>query len=245
LRAILCSLKALLYGKIQLCAIYKEPPLSSINAHYTFNYSQPEEYRFSHDSVFLARKVFELSQGKDTSAWQGLDLCSGCGVIGLDFIFHCMKELGTAPKHFDFMEVQEIYRSHFATNVATLNAPTACEFVNENYTRLQSAEFNNKYDLIVCNPPYFRVGHGKLSPSDFKNRCRFFMDSDFANLILGIESALKPGGRAYVLLRDSQEHGWSPLAEARKILGKETQIQELGDIRGTGLVGIQKRNNLS
>ncbi|MBV2168118.1 MAG: hypothetical protein KUL82_05355 [Bdellovibrio sp.] len=65
--------------------------MSSINPHYTFHYSQPEEYRFSHDSVMLARKVFERVSASAMENWRGLDLCSGCGIVGLDFLFHALK----------------------------------------------------------------------------------------------------------------------------------------------------------
>ena len=69
--------------------------MSSINNFFTFNYQQPNEYHFSHDSVFLARKAFEYVQSNYTSYDQVLDLCAGCGVVGLDFFFHisCSKTL--------------------------------------------------------------------------------------------------------------------------------------------------------
>ena len=87
--------------------------MSSVNRYPTFEYSQPEEYRFSHDSVFLARKVYELFKDKDLSSLQGLDLCAGCGVIGLDFLYHCWHETGQTVKSFDFIEVQAVYKDHF------------------------------------------------------------------------------------------------------------------------------------
>lgn len=215
--------------------------MSSINPHFTFNYSQPEEYRFSHDSVFLARRVFEMYQKKNTEHLHGLDLCSGCGVVGLDFLFHLRNFSPNGFVRFDFMEVQEIYAAHFATNVNTLGAlSTALQFVNKNYSELQKSDFAETYDLILCNPPYFHPGQGKLSPSEFKNRCRFFIDSDFASLLRGIENALKPQGQGFVLLRDQKEHGWSSLEEARKILSSNIQIKIMEDIRGTHLVQITK-----
>ncbi|MNJ96789.1 N5-glutamine S-adenosyl-L-methionine-dependent methyltransferase [compost metagenome] len=215
--------------------------MSSINPHYTFQYSQPEHYRFSHDSVFLARKVFELSSESDVQSLRGLDLCSGCGVIGLDFIYHCQKQWGKVPASFDFLEVQDVYLEHFTKNVSELNAGFCdTRFVNKNYEVLKDSEYKDRYDLILSNPPYFRPSQGKMSPSEFKNRCRFFIDADFSNLILGIENALKPGGQAYVLLRDLTDHGWSPFAEAQELLSM-CSLEKIGDIRGTDLVLISKK----
>ncbi|MDG0816879.1 RsmD family RNA methyltransferase [Bdellovibrio svalbardensis] len=211
--------------------------MSSINPYFTFNYSQPEEYRFSHDSVFLARQVFELMTPEEIQNIKGLDLCSGCGIIGLDFIFHCQKEWGKTPRSFDFLEVQDVYRSHFVENVTRLGqVASSLQFVNQNYTALQNSENAGKYDLILCNPPYFFADKGTLSPSEFKNRCRFFIDSGFAELLLGISASLAENGKAYLLLRDLSEHGWHSLEEAKSILKGTLHIELLGDIRGTHFV---------
>lgn len=214
--------------------------MSSINPHFTFNYSQPGEYRFSHDSVFLARRVFEIYKNTSVEKLRGLDLCSGCGVIGLDFLFHCYNETQKSFREFDFLEVQDVYAEHFSTNVERLGSiPTELSFLNKNYSELHSEKFANTYDLILCNPPYFHQGQGKLSPSEFKNRCRFFLDSDFKSLLQGIAHALKPQGQAYVLLRDQKEHGWNSFEEAQKVLS-DMQLEKLEDIRGTDLVKITK-----
>lgn len=211
--------------------------MSSINAHYTFQYSQPEEYRFSHDSVFLARRVFEIYAQKSVQKIKGLDLCSGCGIVGLDFLFHCQKEQQMTPASFDFVEVQEIYQAHFAENVKRFGpTSTPLQFLHMNYQELLTS--SKKYDLILSNPPYFRQGQGKMSPSEFKNRCRFFLDADFPTLLKVVENSLAENGEAFLLLRNLEEHGWNALKEAQKILSYKTKIEKIDDIRGTDLVRI-------
>lgn len=213
--------------------------MSSINSHYTFNYSQPEEYRFSHDSVFLARRVFELLQGMDLNGARGLDLCAGSGIIGLDFLFHRRSAGQGLPADFDFLEIQGVYQPHFLENVQRLGPiETSCHFLQLNYDHLQTPEFKEKYDLILCNPPYFLRGQGKLSASEFKNRCRFFIDSDLKSLLLGIAACLKPTGAAYTLLRDLPEHRWNVMAEAEEICEGKLRVELLGDIRGTHFVRL-------
>lgn len=213
--------------------------MSSINPYFTFHYSQPEEYHFSHDSVFLARQVFEQLSGKDLHQKRALDLCSGVGVVGLDFLFHRLKNGQSTPGFFDFLEVQEIYQPHFMENAKSLGAAgTELSFVNRNYNDLQKPPFLEAYDLILSNPPYFFTWQGKLSPSEFKNRCRFFIDSDFKNLFYGIAAALKKSGEAYVLLRDLPEHKWDVLAEARHLCTGKLDLEVLGDIRGTHFVRL-------
>ena len=213
--------------------------MNSVNPFFTLNYSQPEEYRFSHDSVFLARKVFENFHGSLEGA-RGLDLCSGCGIVGLDFLFHLKTEGRSMPENFDFLEVQEIYRGYFEENVHNFGtALPNVNFINVNYEELNNEVNQNLYDIILCNPPYFRVNQGILSPSEFKNRCRFFIDSDFKNLIEGISNALTQNGSAYILLKDLKAHGVNTLEEAQKILGVKRKATVIDDIRGTDLVLIK------
>jgi tRNA1Val (adenine37-N6)-methyltransferase len=213
--------------------------MNSINPYFTFNYAQPEEYHFSHDSVFLARKVFELLP-KNLEGSAGLDLCSGCGIVGLVFLYHYKSAALPMPAVFDFLEVQNIYRTYFEENVRSFGAdlPTV-NFLNQNYDTLKSKEFQHKYDFILSNPPYFRMNQGILSPSEFKNRCRFFIDSDFKSLIEGINNCLKPQGSAFILLRDLKKHGVDTLSEAQMILAGERSVSVIADIRGTPLVLIK------
>ncbi len=124
-----------------------------------------------------------------------LDLCSGCGIVGLDFLYHCQQAKREMPLIADFVEVQEIYQPHFKINASFVSAPT--RFLLGNYKDLES----KKYDLIVCNPPFFEIGTGKLSKNLFKNRCRFFIDSTLIDLTKTIERMLKPNGKAFVLSR--------------------------------------------
>jgi tRNA1(Val) A37 N6-methylase TrmN6 len=222
---------------------------STINQHFTFNYSQPVEYRFSQDSVFLARRVFELCTPIQVPHLRVLDLCAGCGIIGLEFIFHCQKEFGLAPQAVDFLEIQEVYQPHFEINLERLSmglsliAPkleTTFRFINKNYDCLKTENYSEKYNLILCNPPYFFANQGLLSPSEFKNRCRFFIDSDFKNLLMGIAKSLTSGGQAYLLLRDLSQHKWNSLQEAEKILQGQLSITTIGDIRSTHFVRLDK-----
>jgi len=172
--------------------------MTSINPHYTFFYSQPEHYRFSHDSVFLARRAFELFKSQISTQTRVLDLCAGCGIVGMDFLFHCQSELGYTPSICDFLELQEEYASHFEINKRNLHHISCLmQFFQTNHIHF----CDGSYDLILCNPPYFQPGDGKLSPNEFKNRCRFFLDGSQEDLFQTIKRLLVPSGKALVLMR--------------------------------------------
>ena len=181
--------------------------MSSINIYPTFNYSQPDDYHFSHDSVFLARQIFERCQSLlEKPNTKILDLCSGCGIVGLDFLYHVFKANINFTGQIDFLEIQEIYLKHFQKNKKTLNdifsdsiKKVDINFIQTNYANHKVIK---KYDLIISNPPFFLKNQGLLSENEFKNRCRFFIDSDWQSLIQFIKSSLNLTGQAYFLLRD-------------------------------------------
>jgi tRNA1(Val) A37 N6-methylase TrmN6 len=178
--------------------------MSSINSFPTFKYHQPKSYCFSHDSVFLARQVFEKHSHEISQPdFRILDLCAGCGVVGMDLLFHQLKE-ASFDGEVDFLEIQEIYKSYFEVNQQTLqnyfpDQKLKTNWLQKNYTDLND---NKKYDLIISNPPYFLKENGMLSDNEFKNRCRFFLDASWMEMIVFMKNSLKENGKAYFLVRD-------------------------------------------
>ena len=109
----------------------------------------------------------------------------------------------------------------------------------QNYDTLQgNIEKKDYYDLIVCNPPYFRNNQGKLSPSEFKNRCRFYMDSDFKKLLNSISYSLKKAGKAFVLIQSLEDHKIDILTELQS--QKNFKILHRGRVRATDLYQLTK-----
>ncbi len=203
---------------------------------FTYQYHQPDDYHFSIDSIELPWEVGQILK-KENHDWQNfqvLDLCAGCGVVGFELQFHLPQ-----INQIDFVEVQNIYREYFEKNLKLVKTLGKFQFLNLNYENMQVADFYQKYDLVISNPPYFFPEDGKLSPSDFKNRCRFFIDSTFENYTRCIVHVLKPGGRAYILLRTSESHGRDLLRELILQVAGRLKVTERGSIRGTQLIEMR------
>ncbi|MBC7714367.1 MAG: methyltransferase [Rhizobacter sp.] len=211
----------------------------SKNTIYSYSYHQPEDYRFSLDSVFLAQKVAEvLKTHHAPETLRVLDLCSGCGVVGLELNFN-LKSVNKI----DFLEVQDVYRPFFEKNAEQAKSESSeFNFLCMNYADLLKDSFKEKYDVIVSNPPYFFMGEGLLSPNEFKNRCRFFIDSDFKILISSTLYSLKPEGRAFLLVRPGTHHGRNLQDEIKKLSAGLATVQVLDEVRGTNIVELIKNS---
>jgi len=204
---------------------------------FTYDYSQPDEYHFSMDSTLTSAFVAENMKNQNPDDhFQVLDLCAGCGVMGFELSFRNRN-----IKNIDFLEVQEIYKEHFEENLRRVNrSDLKTNWLQMNYEELLQPKHRHQYDLILCNPPYFQVGQGKLSPSEFKNRCRFFMDSTFPKLIEVLVHTLRPEGEAFVLIRSLKDHKLDLINEMISILPSNFSYQKVADIRGTDLFRINQ-----
>lgn len=206
---------------------------------FTHNYSQPEEYRFSIDSIEMPWEVAHyLKQvpAEKLKHWNVLDLCAGCGVLGFELNFHIPN-----LTKIDFVEVQEVYRSHFEKNRELVHREhSEFRFLNLNYEKILLPEFEKRYQLILCNPPYFFPDQGKLSPSELKNRCRFFIDSSFEKLIETIDFCLAMEGEAFILLREQEDHSRDMLTELRQLLKGKMKCENFAMIRGTFLLKLYR-----
>lgn len=163
------------------------------------HYSQPDFYRFSIDSTELAKYVasnFCFHKGMKV-----LDLCAGCGVIGLEILYRapCSLELIS-------VELQPEYIPHFQRNQSQIEGcGHNVQFLCTNFSELLSEKFSKCFDLIVCNPPYFDRESNRPSPDYRRSCCRLISESDREVLVRVIENSLSNDGKCYILLREKEK----------------------------------------
>ncbi len=197
-----------------------------IKSENTADYSQPDFYRFSEDSVQLAKFVAVNFNMK--SNLHILDLCAGSGIVGIELANSINND---SIDHLDFCEYQSDFIPHIKTNI---KQQLCHQMLDYNIISSSFKDLDGSYDLIVCNPPYFKDGSGKRSPdSPQRNRCRFFIDSDPKDLFDTTMKLLKCGGQAFFLLRTSEK--W-----VQKELKYNEKLKIVGQVSGANIVSLLK-----
>lgn len=165
-------------------------------------------YRFTSDSILLSR--FARAKAGDTVA----DFCSGSGVVG--FHFMC---LNPKIKSLTLFEMQEEL-ADMSRRTAGLNG-FDCTVV---CTKLQeiSAGYNDKFSLILCNPPYERSG---FENDDYKKAvCRKEITLTLPEIVEVSFRKLKFGGRLAILNRADRTAELIYLLKARGLEPKRLQF---------------------
>ncbi len=146
---------------------------------------RPDLYRFTSDSVLLSK--FARAKSGDVVA----DFCSGCGIVG--FNFFC---LNPNIKSLTLFEMQESL-ADMSRRTATLD-DIDCTVV---CTRLQDigSEYNNRFSLILCNPPYER--DGDEDPVYERAVCKKEITLTLEEAVSVAAKKLKNGGRLDIVNR--------------------------------------------
>ncbi len=142
-------------------------------------------YRFTSDSILLSK--FARAKCKDDVA----DFCAGSGVVG--FHFACLNPV---ISRLTLFEMQSSL-SDMSKRTAEMNG-FCCDTV---CCRLQDIgkEYNERFSLILCNPPYERGGFDNCSYE--KAVCRKEITLTLSEILDAAARTLKFGGRIAILNR--------------------------------------------
>lgn len=148
-------------------------------------------YKFTSDSIRLAK----FCNIKHTD--RVLDMCAGCGVVGL-YLYSITKF-----QNLYFNEIQ----------------PTMCELINKNlkYNQLEDKskvlcknledltldDFKKPVDVIVCNPPYYKL-NGEIKERREIAICRHEICTNLTNIIKKSSSLLKNKGKFYIIVPEDR-----------------------------------------
>ena len=149
------------------------------------NYSQPDFYHFTQDSIALARFI---SRKYSQHFKHALELGTGSGVISFELL-----GLGLVCESLSCIEMQYDFFEHFEFNRLAFAKQSNVKFI---HTDFLSWETTQRFDLIFFNPPYYLIGEG-LIPKDRRSfHCRFINRDAF---VLWLEKSIELLSRDGVL----------------------------------------------
>ncbi len=160
-------------------------------------------YRFALDAVLLAH-FLQIKPDE-------IALEIGCGNGVIPILLSRLKKY----RRIVAVEIQSELSDLALANVER-NHAEQIEIINMDAMQLQERLSANSFDLIYSNPPYRKLGTGKLNPSCEKAIARHEIHLKLKDLISVADYFLKPDGRLTVILPTFRENDWMQLLLQQK-----------------------------
>lgn len=141
-------------------------------------YHQPDFYHFSRSSIELAHYAERIFELKGRRKIHVLDLFSGSGVIGLEFLKKIEEKQTSLDVCLSFCEISTEMIASLEFNLKGRH-----HVYHSSFEKLGDI---GEVDLILANPPYFDSTKVRLSRNQERNEClvRSFSWNDFFDFLL-------------------------------------------------------------
>ena len=151
-------------------------------------YQYEEGFKFSLDSILLAESVIIHKNDKNI-----LDLCTGNAVIPL-----VLSTKTNLP--INGIEIQKEIFELATDSINYNNKQNQIYVINDNIKEAKSYFPGNNFDIITCNPPYFKFHHPDfLNQSDLKQIARHEVSITLKEMIDVASHLLKNKGNFYLV----------------------------------------------
>jgi tRNA1Val (adenine37-N6)-methyltransferase len=144
-------------------------------------------YRYTIDSILLAHFV-ELREEERL-----LELGAGSGVISLVLSFRCPTLRATG------IEIQEDLAGMAGRSVQLNGMEGRVEILHGDIRKADNLLEARSYDVAVFNPPYRKMGSGRMNPLVEKALARHEIAGSVTDFLRAAAHALKPGGRVCLI----------------------------------------------
>ena len=144
-------------------------------------------YRFSLDALLLAHFTEPGVQDKI------LDLGTGCGIIPLILIFHHKAEKVIG------VEIQPSLADLARRNAALNHLSSHIEIWEKDLKTLKKESWGRTFDVVFSNPPYRKVGAGRINPWLEKALARHEIKATLNDILQAAHHLLKEKGRLNII----------------------------------------------
>ena len=149
---------------------------------------QPKRgYRFSLDAILLAN--FISAKPKERL----IDLGTGSGIIPL-----LVSVLNPIQEIVGF-ELQERLMSFACRNVTLNGLNDRIRIVQGNLKQVSSCFKAGEFDLLCSNPPYRKVGNGRINPGSEQAIARHEVECELEDLLSAAKFLIRPGGKMFLI----------------------------------------------
>jgi len=149
---------------------------------------QPKKgYRYSVDAVLLVHLTIE--QPGTTI----LDLGTGCGVIPIMLAYRCPSRFVVG------VELQAELATIARLNVKANQMEDRVRIIEKDMCQLGHEEIKKPFDLVVSNPPFRKVGSGRINADSQRALARHELKMDLETLLGTTRRFLKKAGRFCII----------------------------------------------
>lgn len=141
-------------------------------------------YRYTSDSVRLAKAVRANRRDKI------LDLCSGGGVVAL------MLAHTTTAGRIIGIEIQPELNDMASRSVELNSLQDRVQMICGD---LLGYDGGQQYDIVVCNPPYYKIASGSVRSARTCDVARHELRCTLNDIVAAYDKALKYGGVGYMV----------------------------------------------
>jgi tRNA1Val (adenine37-N6)-methyltransferase len=145
-------------------------------------------YRFSVDALLLAGFVW-LRRGERV-----IDLGTGVGIIPV-----ILGKRGDGAREIVGVEIQQKMAELAKKNVLLNGLESLITIAHEDIRNLKNTFSPACFDVVVTNPPYYRVPSGRINPRSQKAIARHELECTIDDVLLVVRYLLREGGRVFVI----------------------------------------------
>lgn len=144
-------------------------------------------YRYSIDAFLLA-DFCNLHKNLKV-----LDLGSGCGIISI------LLSKAFPKSHITGIEIQSDLIKLANENILNNNLNKKINFIQGDIREISRFFFKEEFEIVVTNPPYYRIGDGRINPNLSKASSRHEIIGSLKDFINAAEKVLRPKGSFYII----------------------------------------------
>ena len=146
-------------------------------------YQDTEYFNFSLDSMLLASFASITARVKKIC-----DLCSGNAPIPLYLSLRSKADIVGVE-----VQAHSFDLANMSINENKLNDQIT--MINDNLINVSDKLGRSTFDLVTCNPPYFKIGDNHINPSDFKAIARHEVLANLDDIVKEAALLLNSKGR--------------------------------------------------